>query len=98
MLIHEYQAKQKLQEYKIPVPPKGALITRDEEIIQVLRKTETPVAVIKAQVHAGGRGKAGGVVVVESLLDGITAVRRLWAQNWSLTKRARKANRLMPCW
>ncbi len=76
MLIHEYQAKQKLQEYKIPVP-KGALITRDEEIIQVLRKTETPVAVVKAQVHAGGRGKAGGVVVVESLLDGITAVRRL---------------------
>ena len=62
MLIHEYQAKQKLQEYKIPVP-KGALITRDEEIIQVLRKTETPVAVVKAQVHAGGRGKAGGVVV-----------------------------------
>jgi len=76
MLIHEYQAKQKLQEYNITVP-KSYLITRDEEIIHVLRKIETPTAVIKAQVHAGGRGKAGGVVVAESLLDGITAVRRL---------------------
>ncbi len=76
MLIHEYQAKQKLQEYNIAVP-KSYLITRDEEIIHVLRKIETPTAVIKAQVHAGGRGKAGGVVVAESLLDGITAVRRL---------------------
>ena len=73
MLIHEYQAKQKLQEYNIAVP-KSYLITRDEEIIHVLRKIETPTAVIKAQVHAGGRGKAGGVVVAESLLDGITAV------------------------
>jgi succinyl-CoA synthetase beta subunit len=76
MLIHEYQAKQKLQEYNIAVP-KSFLITKDEEIIHVLRKIETPTAVVKAQVHAGGRGKAGGVVVAESLLDGITAVRRL---------------------
>lgn len=76
MLIHEYQAKQKLKEYNVLVP-KSFLITKDEEIIHVLRKIETPVAVIKAQVHAGGRGKAGGVVVAESLLDGITAVRRL---------------------
>ena len=76
MLIHEYQAKQKLQEYNIAVP-KSFLITKDEEIIHVLRKIETPTAVVKAQVYAGGRGKAGGVVVAESLLDGITAVRRL---------------------
>ena len=76
MLIHEYQAKQKLQEYNIAVP-KSFLITKDEEIIHVLRKIETPTAVVKAQVHAGGRGKAGGVVVAESLLDDITAVRRL---------------------
>ena len=76
MLIHEYQAKQKLQEYNISVP-KSYLITRDDEIISVLRKIDTPIGVVKAQVHAGGRGKAGGVVVVESLLDGITAVRRL---------------------
>ena len=66
MLIHEYQAKQKLQEYNISVP-KSYLITRDDEIISVLRKIDTPIGVVKAQVHAGGRGKAGGVVVVESL-------------------------------
>lgn len=76
MLIHEYQAKQMLREYHIPVP-KGYLITRDDEILPTLRKIDTPNAVVKAQVHAGGRGKAGGVVLAESLLDGLTAVRKL---------------------
>lgn len=76
MLIHEYQAKQKLQEYNIAVP-KSFLVTKEDEIIHVLRKIDTPTAVVKAQVHAGGRGKAGGVVIAESMLDGMTAVRRL---------------------
>ena len=57
--IHEYQAKEIFRKYGIPIPP-GEVATTPEEAGAIARKFATTV-VVKAQVHAGGRGKAGGV-------------------------------------
>lgn len=59
MNIHEYQAKEILRAYGVPVPP-GEVATTPAEAEAIARKYGGPV-VVKAQVHAGGRGKAGGV-------------------------------------
>ncbi len=64
MNVHEYQAKALLREYGIEVPP-GRLATTPEEAEQAARDIGGTV-VVKAQVHAGGRGKAGGIKVVKS--------------------------------
>src|SRR6056300_1500855 len=66
MNIHEYQAKQVLKEYGVPVPQGGVAFTADEAV-KVAEKLGEPVWVVKAQIHAGGRGKGGGVKVVKSL-------------------------------
>ena len=65
MLLHEYQAKSLLQRFKIPSPI-YYLIESEEDITRVLQTTELQSGVIKAQVHAGGRGKAGGVRIVQN--------------------------------
>jgi len=57
--IHEYQAKEIFRKYGIPIPP-GEVATTAEEAETIARRFGTTV-VVKAQVHAGGRGKAGGV-------------------------------------
>ncbi len=59
MNIHEYQAKEIFRKYGIPIPP-GEVATTAEEAETIARRFGTTV-VVKAQVHAGGRGKAGGV-------------------------------------
>ena len=59
MKIHEYQAKQIFKEYGIPVPREEVAHKR-EEILRIAKKIGFPV-VVKAQVHVGGRGKAGGI-------------------------------------
>ncbi len=66
MNIHEYQAKQVLKEYGVPVPQGGVAFTADEAV-KVAEQLGGPVWVVKAQIHAGGRGKGGGVTVVKSL-------------------------------
>ena len=66
MNIHEYQAKQVLKEYGVPVPQGGVAFTADEAV-KVAEELGGPVWVVKAQIHAGGRGKGGGVMVVKSL-------------------------------
>lgn len=63
MNIHEYQAKQLLSDYGLPIP-KGIVARSVEEVLSVMNTIEGPY-VIKAQVHAGGRGKAGGVRLIE---------------------------------
>jgi succinyl-CoA synthetase beta subunit len=63
MKVHEYQAKEILRGYKIPVPAGGACATAAEA--ERLASTLGPTVVVKAQIHAGGRGKAGGVKVVK---------------------------------
>jgi len=62
--IHEYQAKEIFRKYGIPIPP-GEVATTPEEAEAIARKYGTTV-VVKAQVHAGGRGKAGGVKLAKT--------------------------------
>jgi succinyl-CoA synthetase beta subunit len=64
MKIHEFQAKQVLKRFGVPVPRNQLALTPDEAQAAA-RTLGTPVVVVKAQVHAGGRGKAGGVKVVK---------------------------------
>jgi len=66
MNFHEYQAKALFEEYGIPVP-KGELATTADEAVEAARKVGGTQWVVKAQVHAGGRGKAGGVKLADSL-------------------------------
>ncbi len=68
MNIHEYQAKSLLAKYGVAVPRGGAALTVDEAV-KAAKDLGGPVWVVKAQIHAGGRGKAGGVKVVKSIED-----------------------------
>jgi succinyl-CoA synthetase beta subunit len=66
MNIHEYQAKAVLQDYGVPVP-KGSVVFSVDDAVKAAETLGGPVWVVKAQIHAGGRGKGGGVKVVKSL-------------------------------
>jgi len=68
MNIHEYQAKAVLREFGVPVP-KGIPAFSVAEAVHAAEQLGGPVWVVKAQIHAGGRGKAGGVKVVKSVDD-----------------------------
>ena len=65
MNLHEYQAKQLLAEYGLPVS-QGEVAVNVEEALRIADKMATARWVVKAQVHAGGRGKAGGVKLVST--------------------------------
>jgi succinyl-CoA synthetase beta subunit len=67
--IHEHQAKELLRRYEIPTPLGHVAFTLDEAA-DAAKKLPGPIYVVKAQIHAGGRGKAGGVKVVKDL-DGV---------------------------
>ena len=71
MKIHEYQAKQILAKYGVPVP-KGSAAFSVDDAVKAAKDLNTEVCVVKAQIHAGGRGKGGGVKVSK----GIEAVRK----------------------
>jgi succinyl-CoA synthetase beta subunit len=66
MNLHEYQAKELFRRYGVPVPP-GAVAESAEEALRAAQTLGGPLWVVKAQVHAGGRGKAGGVQLVRNL-------------------------------
>jgi succinyl-CoA synthetase beta subunit len=66
MNVHEYQAKEILGRYGVAVPKGGVAVT-PQEAVDVARGLGGPVWVVKAQIHAGGRGKAGGVKLAKSL-------------------------------
>jgi succinyl-CoA synthetase beta subunit len=68
MNIHEYQAKAVLREFGVPVP-RGVPAFTVAEAEKAAKELGGPVWVVKAQIHAGGRGKAGGVKVVKSIDD-----------------------------
>lgn len=72
MNLHEYQAKQLFASYNLPTP-RGEVAYTVEDALQVASQLSTPRWVVKAQVHAGGRGKAGGVKLV-STKDELAAV------------------------
>lgn len=65
MNLHEYQAKQLFESYGLPIP-RGEVAYTVEDALQVAAQLSTPRWVVKAQVHAGGRGKAGGVKLVST--------------------------------
>ena len=74
MNIHEYQAKSVLAKDGVAVP-KGFVATHEDEIADTIDKIKGPVWVVKAQIHAGGRGKGGGVKVCGSAEDAVKAAR-----------------------
>ncbi|MBT5869152.1 MAG: ADP-forming succinate--CoA ligase subunit beta [Nitrospinaceae bacterium] len=65
MKIHEYQAKEILRKYNVAVP-NGILVSNQAEAAKAAKKIGTDVVVVKAQIHAGGRGKGGGVKLAKS--------------------------------
>ncbi|RXH51148.1 ADP-forming succinate--CoA ligase subunit beta [Kurthia gibsonii] len=66
MNIHEYQGKEILRQYGVAVP-KGRVAFSPEEAVNVAKELSSDVMVVKAQIHAGGRGKAGGVKIARNL-------------------------------
>jgi len=66
MNIHEYQAKQIFQKYGVPTP-KGKVASTVEEAVENAKELGGPIWVVKAQIHAGGRGLGGGVKLAKSL-------------------------------
>jgi succinyl-CoA synthetase beta subunit len=81
MKIHEYQGKAILAKYGVPVPlgiPAFSVADADTAASKVLHDSKSPVVVVKAQIHAGGRGKGGGVKVCRSLDDAKAAIRKIF--------------------
>ena len=68
MKIHEYQGKEVLRQFGVPVP-RGIPAFTVQEAVEAAQKLGGPVWVVKAQIHAGGRGKGGGVKVAKSIDD-----------------------------
>ena len=66
MKIHEYQGKEILRNFGVPVP-RGIPAFTVQEAVEAAQKLGGPVWVVKAQIHAGGRGKGGGVKLARSV-------------------------------
>ncbi|MEK6289241.1 MAG: ADP-forming succinate--CoA ligase subunit beta [Acidobacteriota bacterium] len=75
MKIHEYQGKQLLARYGVPVP-RGVVVTHQDQVRKAVEQLGLPV-VVKAQIHAGGRGKGGGVKLARSLDEAIDIARKM---------------------
>ena len=80
MNIHEYQAKELFNEYNIPVS-NGSVAFSKKEIEQSVKEIPGPIWVVKAQIHAGGRGKGGGVKVVSSSEEAINTAEAMFGMN-----------------
>ena len=76
MNIHEHQAKQILKKYGAAVP-EGIFALNVEELVEKAKSLKTQKFVLKAQIHAGGRGKAGGVKIVNTLEELKAAAKEL---------------------
>ncbi|MFI5290810.1 MAG: ADP-forming succinate--CoA ligase subunit beta, partial [Polyangia bacterium] len=84
MKIHEYQGKELLKRYGVAVPkgrPAMSLAEADDAIRAVQKETGNPVVVVKAQIHAGGRGKGGGVKVAKSFEDAQAKAKEIFGMN-----------------
>ena len=80
MNIHEHQAKELFSTYDIPVST-GSVAYSMSEIQTAVNNVEGPIWVVKAQIHAGGRGKGGGVKVVTSREDAISEAEKMFGMN-----------------
>ena len=76
MKIHEYQAKAILAKFGVPVP-RGEVVVKKDEARAAAERLGTPIVVVKAQIHAGGRGKAGGVKVAKSAEEAASFAERM---------------------
>jgi succinyl-CoA synthetase beta subunit len=76
MKIHEYQAKALLARHGVPVP-RGEVAFTPDEVHDIAKRLGGPISVVKAQIHAGGRGKAGGVKLAKSGEEAETIAREL---------------------
>ena len=78
MKIHEYQAKEVLRRHKVSVPF-GVVIDKKEDGPKAFEEVSklSPVVVVKAQIHAGGRGKGGGVKVTKTKDDALAAIDKI---------------------
>src|ERR1700754_4054203 len=79
MKIHEYQGKQLLAKYGVTVP-RGEVVDAPEQARAVVEKLGLPV-VVKAQIHAGGRGKGGGVKLARTLEEAESLTRQMIGMN-----------------
>jgi len=79
MNIHEHQAKEILKEFGAPVS-NGVIIFRPEESVEKINEINSEKVVIKAQIHAGGRGKAGGVKLVDKSKSSIE-IKKMFGKN-----------------
>ena len=68
MKIHEYQAKEILRNFGVATP-RGVACTGADEAVDAARSLGGHVWVVKAQIHAGGRGKGGGVIIAKTLAE-----------------------------
>ena len=81
MKIHEYQGKELLRKYGVPVPVGIPAMSVEEAIAaipKVQEQAKTEVVVVKAQIHAGGRGKGGGVKVAKTRAEAEEAVKKIF--------------------
>lgn len=76
MNIHEYQGKELLRKYGVAVP-KGSVAFSPDEAVKAAKELGSNVTVVKAQIHAGGRGKAGGVKIAKNLEEVRTYAKEL---------------------
>ncbi|MDH4262934.1 MAG: ADP-forming succinate--CoA ligase subunit beta [Spirochaetia bacterium] len=80
MKVHEYQAKEILKKYGI-ITPKGFVTDKAAEGSEIYGKLGTPVVVVKAQIHAGGRGKGGGVKLAKSAAEAAEIAGKILGMN-----------------
>ena len=80
MNIHEHQAKELFDGYDIPVS-KGSVAYEKSQINVAVGKVKGPIWVVKAQIHAGGRGKGGGVKVVSSKEEAVNEAEKMFGMN-----------------
>ena len=80
MNVHEYQAKKLLSDFGVRVPG-GQVVFSADEVSEVLDTLNSAKYVVKAQIHAGGRGKGGGIKVVESAQDATAAADEIIGMN-----------------
>ncbi len=102
MNLHEYQAKSLLADYGLPVS-RGKVAASVEEAVNIADNMKTPRWVVKAQVHAGGRGKAGGVKLVSTKEEVAEVVKSLLGKNlvtYQTTAEGQPVNQILieePC-
>jgi succinyl-CoA synthetase beta subunit len=89
--IHEYQAKAVLARYGVPVP-RGEVAYNADEAVAIAQRLGLPV-IVKAQIHAGGRGKGGGVKLAKTIAD----VERLTARSSSACSSSRACRSRANC-